>query len=150
MVFMRVVAVATMFVGVACSRPPSESETTALGANVNSQLRSTYWKLTSLGDKPVTVADSQREPHIVLAPDSKQLSGSGGCNRMFGTYELNGDAISFSGVGATKMACMDGMDIETSFFAALPKVAKWQISGQHLELRDASGSIVARFDAKAK
>ena len=150
MVFMRVVAVATMFVGVACTRPTSESESTALGANTSSQLRSTYWKLTALGDKPVTVADSQREPHIVLAPDSKQLSGSGGCNRMFGTYELNGDAISFSGVGATKMACVDGMDIESSFFAALPKVAKWQITGQQLELRDATGAIVARFDAKAK
>ena len=136
----------------ACSRrPTSESGQEAAAVNANAaQLRATYWKLTALGSTPVNVPDSPREPHLVLQAGSKQVGGSGGCNRMFASYELNGDAPTFSGVGSTKMACQDGMDIETSFLPALQRVAKYRITGQQLELLDASGSLVARFDAKAK
>ena len=150
MLITRTLAVASLFVAVACSRrPTSDTESTAVAAN-SAQLRSTYWKLTALGDKPVIVAESQREPHIILNADSEQVNGSGGCNRMFGSYELNGDALTFSGIGSTKMACTDGMDIEGSFLPALSRVAKWQITGSQLELRDATGAVIARFDAKAK
>jgi heat shock protein HslJ len=135
---------------VACSRRPT-SETATEAATVNAtavQLRSTYWKLIALGTTPVNVADSQREPHIIIQPDSKRVNGSGGCNRMFGSYELNGDALAFTGVASTKMACQDGMDIETSFLPALQRVARWRITGQQLELLDASGGVVAKFEAK--
>ena len=114
------------------------------------QLRSTYWKLVALGSTPVNVADNQREPHIILQPDANRVNGSGGCNRMFGSYALRGDALTFSGVGSTKMACQDGMDVETSFLPALQRVARWRIADRQLELLDSAGAVVARFDAKAK
>jgi heat shock protein HslJ len=110
-------------------------------------LAGTYWKLVALGDKPVTVVNAQREPHFTLGADSK-VTGSGGCNRMFGTYTLNGDALTFNGVGSTKMACQGGMDIETAFLPALSRVAKWRITGQQLELTDAGGALVARFEGR--
>jgi heat shock protein HslJ len=146
----RMLMVATLAVAVACNRrPTSETGTEAAAVNTDAaRLRSTYWKLTALGSTPVNVADSQREPHIILQADSKQVNGSGGCNRMFGSYELNGDALTFSGVGSTKMACQDGMDVETSFLPSLQRVAKWRITGQRLELLDSSGALVAQFDAK--
>ena len=31
-------------------------------------LENTYWKLTRLGDAPITVASQQREPHVILNP----------------------------------------------------------------------------------
>jgi heat shock protein HslJ len=133
---------------VACGRrSTSESEGTPV-MDVSTQLRGTYWKLTSLGEKPVTVADSPREPHLILQADSKQVGGSGGCNRMFGSYELNGDALTLGGIGSTKMACPDAMDVETAFLPALQRVAKWRIAGRQLELLDSAGALVARFDAK--
>jgi heat shock protein HslJ len=78
------------------------------------------------------------------------VNGSGGCNRMFGSYELNGDALTFGDIGSTKMACPDIMDIESSFLPALQRAAKWRITGQRLDLLDSGGALVARFDAKPK
>jgi heat shock protein HslJ len=46
------------------------------------------------------------------------------------------------------MACVQGMETENAFLEALGKVAKWKIIGQHLELFDASGKLVARFEAR--
>ena len=146
MVTTRILSLAALTLIVACSRR-STSETEA-AATV--PLRGTYWKLTSLGDRPVNVAESQREPHLILQADSRQVNGSGGCNRMFGSYELNGDALTFGDIGSTKMACPDIMDIESSFLPALQRAAKWRITGQRLDLLDSGGALVARFDAKPK
>ena len=89
------------------------------------------------------MADSQREPHIVLAPDSKQLSGSGGCNRMFGTYELNGDAISFSGVGATRVACApERMRNEDGFFTALKAAHSYRRDAERVTLFGRDGPML--------
>jgi len=145
-----------------CARQPSTENSgtsadtstptsaTAAPGGTSPDLRKTTWQLVSLGDKPVSVPDSQRTPHIILQPDSKQVSGSGGCNRVFGVYELNGDALRFSGIGSTRMACPDGMDVESAFLSALLRVAKWRVAGQQLELSDSSGAVLARFDARPK
>ena len=46
------------------------------------------------------------------------------------------------------MACVQGMDTEAAFFKALDKVRTWKILGQHLELYDAGGNMLARFEAR--
>jgi heat shock protein HslJ len=112
-------------------------------------LVNTYWKLTELAGKPVSVTDNQREPYIVLRPEPKQVNGSGGCNRLFGSYETSVTALKFGGVGSTKMACPSGMDTEAEFLPALGRVASWHISGQQLELSDSTGTLLARFAARA-
>jgi uncharacterized lipoprotein NlpE involved in copper resistance len=58
-------------------------------------LENTYWKLTRLGDGPVTVAAQQPEPHVILNPESRRVGGSGGCNRLVGSYERHGDRLTF-------------------------------------------------------
>ena len=147
-------------VALACARqpadegaaPPAAGATAAAhppaGTSATVDIRGTDWRLVALGDKAVAVVDTQRAPRIVLQADSKQVTGSGGCNRMFGVYELNGDALRFSGIGSTKMACQDGMDTESAFLPALLRVAKWRVAGQQLELSDSTGAVLARFDAK--
>jgi putative lipoprotein len=114
------------------------------------ELRGTDWRLVALGDQPVAPADSQRAARVVLQPNSKQVAGSGGCNRLFGVYELNGDALRFSGVGSTKMACRTGMDTEAAFLSTLLHVARWRIDGQQLAMSDSSGAVLARFEATPK
>ena len=143
-----VVAVAA----VGCARTPAASEDAApsVSTSTGPELKGTYWRLVAVGDTPIPAANTAREAHIILNTASNQASGSGGCNRMFGTYTLNGDALSFSGVGATKMACPGAMDTENAFLPALARVVKWRLSGQHLELLDGAGTVVARFEAKAK
>jgi copper homeostasis protein (lipoprotein) len=114
-----------------------------------SPLQETYWKLTRLDGKPVILAEKQREPSLIIRSEQNRVTGFGGCNNFTGGYKLNGGDITFTGVAATRMACLQGMDIEGALFSALEKVRTWKISGEHLELFDASGGVLARFEARA-
>jgi heat shock protein HslJ len=59
-------------------------------------LEGTDWKLISLGGTPVQSSSKQQGPHLLLTAESHRVSGSGGCNRMEGSYELSGDNLTFS------------------------------------------------------
>ena len=108
----------------------------------------TYWKLVQLGDAAVTSASPQREAHLVLNSEAHRVNGSGGCNRLMGGYELNGEQVSFTQMAGTMMACPDGMDTERAFLSALSQVKTWKLAGQQLELFDASGRLLARLEAR--
>jgi heat shock protein HslJ len=84
----------------------------------------------------------------MLNSETKRVSGLGGCNRLTGSYKLNRDQLSFSHVAGTMMACIEGMDTEREFLKSLTEAASWKITGQHLELSDANGKVVARFAAR--
>ncbi|WP_108445133.1 META domain-containing protein [Halomonas denitrificans] len=114
---------------------------------VDEPLVNTYWKLTHLSDAPVTVVEQQREAHFVLRVDDQRVMGSTGCNRMTGSYRLEGDALSFEQLASTRRACADGMQTEQAFLDALGRVAEWRIEGQQLTLVDAGGEVLARLQA---
>jgi len=121
-----------------CEAPPSS------GA---ASLENTYWKLTTLRDKPVAAADRQREPHLILQPAQHRVAGSGGCNRIAGGYTLAGDRLTFGRTAGTMMACVDSMEQERAFLDALSTVARWRVDGQRLELLDERGEVLLRFEA---
>src|SRR4029453_8993828 len=100
-----------------------------------------------LGDAPVAAPERRREAHFILHPADERVSGSGGCNRFTGGYELAGDRLTFGRMAATMMACADAMDTEKAFLSALQQAARARIKEQHLELLDASGNVLARFQA---
>jgi putative lipoprotein len=122
-------------------RAASSSETTV-------SLENTYWKLTRLGDDTVTVASKQPEPHLILNSGTGRATGSGGCNRMSGSYQLSGDRLSLGQMVSTMMACVEGMETEQAFLKALGQVNGWSITGRQLELEDAAGQVLARFDGR--
>ena len=74
--------------------------------------------------------------------------GYGGCSRWFAGYTSSGPGrISFSGAGATRMACMDPpgvMEREQEFLDQLARIASYRVSEDHLylETEDGSGGIV--------
>jgi putative lipoprotein len=111
-------------------------------------LENTYWKLMRLGDAPVTMAPRQREPHLILNSMARRVGGSGGCNHLAGSYEVKGDRLSLGPTTTTLMACTEGMETEKAFLDVLEKVSGWRITGQQLELLDAGGNVVARFEAR--
>jgi copper homeostasis protein (lipoprotein) len=113
------------------------------------ELLNTYWKLTALDGQPVTVAGRQREPHLVLHAKDQRVAGFSGCNRIAGGFTLKGNELSFDRMAGTMRACVDGMEGELAFLNALGRVARWNVSGEHLELSDAGGKVVARFEARA-
>lgn len=127
----------------------SSSSTETTMTKPDSPLRNTYWKLVTLNGKPVTTADQQREAHIVFSSQDNRITGSSGCNRMIGGFEDNADQLIFKGLGGTRMACQHGMELESQFMQTLLKVARYRILGEHMDLLDARGAIVAGFDAVA-
>jgi heat shock protein HslJ len=112
------------------------------------QLENTEWTLTSLGETHVTAASPGQAPRIALDQASHRVTGSGGCNRITGSYELNGNRLRFSRMAATLMACAAGMDTEKEFLHALEQVRTWKISGRQLEFDDKDGHAVAGFEAR--
>ena len=116
---------------------------------VDSPLRGTYWKLVRLSETPVEVAEKQREPHLIFAHDQRRISGSGGCNRVTGSFELDGDKLHLGRMAGTMMACLTGMEQEQRFLRSIEKVERYRISGSHLEMLDAAGGVIARFEAGA-
>lgn len=83
-----------------------------------SGLANTRWRPVGIGDQSVTVPGQQREPWIVLEPRSKRVTGSGGCNRISGSYEADQDTLRFGRIVSTMMAC-PAMETETAFLRAL-------------------------------
>jgi copper homeostasis protein (lipoprotein) len=114
-----------------------------------SPLRGTYWKLVRLNGEPVEAAESQQEPHLIFASDQLSVSGSGGCNRVMGSFQLDGDKLHLGQMAGTMMACMKGMEQEQRFLQTLNKAERYCISGSHLEMLDAAGTGIARFEAVA-
>ena len=110
-------------------------------------LENTYWKLVLLNGKPVAASERQREPHFILQQQQQRVTGSGGCNRLLGGYTLKDNELSFGRSAGTLMMCPDGMEQERAFLAALAATARWRIVAEQLDLMDAGGATLARFEA---
>jgi uncharacterized lipoprotein YbaY/heat shock protein HslJ len=111
-------------------------------------LENTYWKVTRIRGEPVTVADRQREPHLILHPADGRVSGNGGCNALTGSYSVESDRIRFSQMAGTMMACPEGMAQEQALHQALVEVEGWRIEGQRLHLLDVRDEVVMELESR--
>ncbi|MEZ5436268.1 MAG: META domain-containing protein [Pseudomonadales bacterium] len=126
-----------LLVGVAgCQSQPANNKLT---------LENNYWKLVELHGKPVAVIDNQTEPHLILHADKKRVAGSGGCNRIMGSYTANTDTVQFKQMASTMMACAQGMDTEQIFLRSLEGEQRWRTTRDTLILTDKQGKVFARF-----
>jgi len=113
-------------------------------------LAGTHWTLTQLNDQPVAPQSGRAEIYLELASDSKRISGSGGCNRLMGSYELDGASLRFTQVASTMMACPgDVMPREQAFVKALSDTTSFSIHGSALLLRGEGETVLARFEAQS-
>ncbi len=102
-----------------------------------------------LGDTAWTVIEMNgaavpAETEATLDFAEGQVSGIAFCNRFFGPYELDGDALSFGMLGSTMMACQD-MEREGEYLGALGTVAGYRVDADNLVLTDADGNAVLVF-----
>lgn len=106
------------------------------------------WMLAELGGASVEPAHGGRRAFLVFdAGPPQRVSGSTGCNRLAGTYQLSGARIALGQVATTRMACLEGMEQERAFLAMLAALDGWRIADGRLELLDAQGELLARFTA---
>ncbi len=111
-------------------------------------LRGTLWRLQALQDgvTPKLLQPPGRAPDLRLDPARERVGGSGGCNRLMGGFQLNGEQLRFSGLASTKMACQPVvMAFERSFIEALGQVRRWSIDKRNLLLHDERGRTLLVF-----
>ncbi|HEX8751197.1 MAG TPA: META domain-containing protein [Nitrospira sp.] len=111
-------------------------------------LTNTYWRPVEIAGKPVSVAAGQREPHIMLVPDSDAMRGFAGCNQMQGRYEVRGKGLRFLGTATTRMFCQETMEQERAFLHAIEATSQYKIAGETMELYDTNGQLLARFESR--
>ncbi|MGH7893459.1 MAG: YbaY family lipoprotein [Candidatus Binatia bacterium] len=111
-------------------------------------LEGTYWKLILVGGEPAVILPEAHEAHLTLEAEGKKLGGSSGCNRLLGTYELDGEHLRFAQVGSTRMACAEPlMKQEHAFVQALEGTTTYRATSETLELRDGE-RVLARFELR--
>jgi len=123
----------------ACQSTPSTPDDPLIG---------TYWKLMSIGGQPVTVAEGQREPYMVLQRHEQSVHGHSGCNALSGHYSQHHNRLQFSRIVSTRMFCADAMATEKAFVDLLQREVEPRIDGNRLTLMDDNGEALARFESR--
>lgn len=111
----------------------------------NAPLTGTHWTLRSVqGMEKVT---AMREAFIVLDAEKSAAYGSSGCNRMTGSYTLNGKSLKFGPMAGTRMACDEAsMKLEQALYTALGAVDGYTLKGDELHLLQGE-KVLASFQA---
>ena len=126
--------------------PDAELEFTRAAPATDAALVGTTWQLAELisGDGPdAAVSSTWADAELVLGEDGL-LSGSTGCNRMTGGFELDGEVLVLGPLATTRMACTDdgAAEQERQVLAVLDAgPLTVELTGDRLVLRapDASG-----------
>jgi heat shock protein HslJ len=127
----------------ACTSPqkqPSQAQSTR-------PITDRDWVLVALGEQPLPAGRGNQPATLRLEASTSRAVGFAGCNRFGASYTLAGDSLRFEPAIATKMACVDGDELERGFLAALPVVATYEATDSALTLKGPSGPV-ARFHAR--
>jgi heat shock protein HslJ len=95
------------------------------------------WNVEHIG----TISTFERTPMFKIQIEHNKIEGSTGCNRFFGTVNLEGYNLSVKNVGSTKMACRD-METETAFLEALNTTHHFEIKENKLHLVSDSDELL--------
>lgn len=96
---------------------------------------------------PVQVSGTDKDAHLVFSPKDRNFSGSGGCNRIMGTYALDKDnKIRFSNPAGTKMYCPD-IKFEEKFLEVLNTVQNYGVSETEMILSNGKTTVL-KFQAR--
>jgi len=107
-------------------------------------LAATAWRPSHIGEMRM---DANTDLYVQFDTDG-ELNGHGGCNRFFGHYQLDRNAIKIDQLAMTRMACAPQvMSFEISFAEALQSAATVARAEARMALRNADGKTTARFDA---
>ena len=87
------------------------------------------WVLTNIG----SLSTSKDVQTTITFGEDNQISGSTGCNRYFGSFELNEGSFSVSGIGSTRKMCPEkAMTQEQNFILTLEGANSIKMFGDNL------------------
>jgi heat shock protein HslJ len=98
------------------------------------------WVLVEIKGVPVQLSGTEKDANLQFNAKEKRFNGSGGCNRLNGTYTIsNKGKISFGNAASTMMNCVD-QAFEDMFIATLKTVDGYSVENDILLLK--SGNTV--------
>jgi heat shock protein HslJ len=128
-------------VTIAVASPPPA----ATPSPVPDPLAGTRWEVINYNDGGSAVVSVIADTRIFLDFGTDgQVNGNAGCNDYLAGYQASGNTITIGQPGTTSRFCAEPegvMDQEQAFLAALQSSARFQISGNTLEMRTAGDQI---------
>ena len=108
-------------------------------------LAGTAWNVTNYNNAKQAVVGLAADTKITLNFGAdKTVSGNAGCNTYNGGYESTDKTLKVGPLASTRMACEKPagvMEQEALYLAALQNAATYDIAGNTLTIRDASGAM---------
>ena len=92
------------------------------------------WVLFELNNTPVQLSGTNKDAHMVFIPAEKSFSGTGGCNRISGIYQITKkDRIAFNNIAGTMMSCPD-LTFEQKVLETLRNIDHFAINNNEMFL----------------
>lgn len=137
---MKKVFVSIMVAGVALAMISCRSSKEAVSlSSLNGD-----WNIVEINGTAVVPAQGQQIPFIGFDTATGKVYGYSGCNRIIGSFDVNGKAgsLDLGALGSTRMACPD-MTMEQNVLGALAQVKGYQKMGkENMALCNASNRPV--------
>ena len=108
----------------------------------------TKWVLQSLRGAGVDLPDGVETPWIQLDAAASKLSGFGGCNKLFGGLELNGEDLALKDIASTKKFCEGVSPTENALMDALRNTSSFKLDDGMLSLLGDGAKQLATFKAQ--
>lgn len=94
---------------------------------------------------PVQTSGTANDAHLIFNARENQITGSGGCNRIFGPYEIEKkNSLRFGDIGASRMSCQNSA-FENKFLETLNSVRYYQQTGGQLILKDGDKRTIIKL-----
>jgi heat shock protein HslJ len=92
------------------------------------------WQLTVFPNatKPFAEFFTMKMPELQLSSTDRRVAGNTGCNRITGSFAINGEEFRFNNFATTKMGC-PGYD-ENIYLDALNRVNRFRLNADQLSL----------------
>jgi heat shock protein HslJ len=110
-------------------------------------LANTRWVPLRIGTHAVTVPAQQNEPWIVLEQKTRHVTGSAGCNRFTGSYDVGVETLRIRPLAVTHLMCPD-LGSETALLKALNRTWGYRVAGRRLELLDLHGAVLVELEER--
>ena len=102
-------------------------------------IRGVTWQLSDIGSNTI----SNGIITTLVFEEENKISGNGGCNNYFGSYNLYTNGIAISSIGTTKKLCTEEvMEQEMTYLGILGKATSIKFDENKLEI-DSSAEITS-------
>ena len=120
---------------------------TATGGAPAVALEGHDWALVRMEGESLTLA---RAPSLRIDKAASQAAGFSGCNRYSGSVTLGEGVMRFGPLIGTRMACVEGMDVEQRYLKLLAQTDRYRIDGDSLVLLSGERSLLGYRAVAAK